>query len=265
LIPLPPRPDLGGSEMERGRRGLARVPKVTWTWWESILLFFVGNVLIGQVLVAGLIFALAGVAVSEEPMGVVGIAATIAVDLVFVGAIVWWMTRRHAGWLESLGLPEGSWPSAAASGFGLGLLLYPIVTIGVGLPLTALFAALSGESVQAPAQLPEHLSLTGKFLAVVLAVLVAPTTEELFFRGLLFRSIRDRYGFWPGALVSSVIFGLVHYVPSPWQDAVLLQSVMVFTGLGLAWIYERRGTIVANIGAHTAFNVIGLVLIFSGL
>ena len=36
---------------------------------------------------------------------------------------------------------------------------------------------------------------------------------------------------------------------------------MVFTGLGLAWIYERRGTVVASMAAHMAFNVVGLVLI----
>jgi len=36
---------------------------------------------------------------------------------------------------------------------------------------------------------------------------------------------------------------------------------MVFTGLGLAWIYERRGTIVASTAAHMAFNIVGLVLI----
>ena len=36
---------------------------------------------------------------------------------------------------------------------------------------------------------------------------------------------------------------------------------MVFTGIGLAWIYERRGTIVAPMAAHMTFNVVGLVVI----
>jgi membrane protease YdiL (CAAX protease family) len=38
---------------------------------------------------------------------------------------------------------------------------------------------------------------------------------------------------------------------------------MVFTGIGLAWIYERRGTIVASMAAHMAFNVIGVVTILA--
>jgi membrane protease YdiL (CAAX protease family) len=94
-----------------------------------------------------------------------------------------------------------------------------------------------------------------------LAVFVAPVVEETYFRGILFRSIRDRHGFWPGALISGVVFGLVHFVPSAWQDAVLLQSIMVFTGIALAWIYERRGSLLANVGAHMAFNAIGILLI----
>jgi len=37
---------------------------------------------------------------------------------------------------------------------------------------------------------------------------------------------------------------------------------MVFTGVGLALIYERRANLVADIAAHVAFNVIGIVIIF---
>ncbi|MBI2237941.1 MAG: CPBP family intramembrane metalloprotease, partial [Actinobacteria bacterium] len=73
--------------------------------------------------------------------------------------------------------------------------------------------------------------------------------------------LRDRYGFAAGALGSAIVFGLVHYMPAPWQDTVLLMSVMVFTGLGLAYIYERRGNLVASIVAHATFNVVGLVFI----
>ena len=57
--------------------------------------------------------------------------------------------------------------------------------------------------------------------------------------------------------------GLAHYVPAAWQDTILLQTVMVFTGISLAWIYERRGTLVADIAAHMAFNAVGIVLILA--
>jgi hypothetical protein len=143
----------------------------------------------------------------------------------------------------------------------MGLVLYVVMAVGVGVALTLLFRAAFGEDVQAPEQLSSNLSTLGKVGAALLALVVAPVTEEFFFRGMLFRSVRDRWGFWAGAVSSSLLFGLAHYVASPWRDALLLQAVMVFTGFGLCWIYERRGTIVANIGAHVAFNTIGLLLI----
>jgi membrane protease YdiL (CAAX protease family) len=45
--------------------------------------------------------------------------------------------------------------------------------------------------------------------------------------------------------------------------SLLLMGVMVFTGVALAWFYERRGNIVASMVAHATFNVIGLTLILA--
>jgi membrane protease YdiL (CAAX protease family) len=58
---------------------------------------------------------------------------------------------------------------------------------------------------------------------VLLAAVIAPISEEFFFRGVLFRTVRDRHGFWPAALASAIPFGLVHYVPSPAIDALVQQ------------------------------------------
>ena len=79
------------------------------------------------------------------------------------------------------------------------------------------------------------------------AVVVAPVTEEFLFRGLIYRSIRDRHGVALGAIVSALLFGVIHYVPGPWPDALALQITMVVTGLGLASVYEWRKTLLAPI------------------
>jgi membrane protease YdiL (CAAX protease family) len=89
-------------------------------------------------------------------------------------------------------------------------------------------------------------------------------TEELFFRGILYRGVRDRHGVVLGVLASAVPFGLSHVLAAPWQDVLLLQTIMMFTGTGLALIYERRANLVADIAAHMAFNVVGLYFIFGG-
>jgi CAAX protease family protein len=237
-------------------------PKVSWRWWHVIVVYVVTNVVIGQAVVGGAIVAIFGLDIATGAANGPTIALSVLVDLVWLVGMVVWLARWHPGWVAALGLPKlGQRLKEAAIGYGLGLALYPAVAIVAALILTPLFQLFSDQSVSAPDQIGSGLSVTSKVFVVLLAIVVAPVTEELFFRGLLYRSIRDRQGFWAGAVISSVVFGLSHYVASPWQDAVLLQSVMTCTGLGLCAIYEWRANMFANIAAHMAFNTIGVVVI----
>jgi membrane protease YdiL (CAAX protease family) len=255
--PLPPPPPPG--EPPPGGAGPKGLPVVTWSIWEAVLIGLVTNLVLAQTVVGVIAFTVLGVTSTDDPKTVyIG----VIVDVAWFASIVMWLALRHPGWREELGFTFDR-PPLRSAGFGFlaGLVLYPAIAFVVGLPLTILFSALSGEEATTPDQLPQHLTGATAVVSVILAVLIAPVVEETFFRGILFRSIRDRHGFWPGALISGVVFGLVHFVPSPWQDAVLLQSIMFFTGVALAWIYERRGTILADIAAHMAFNLIGIALI----
>lgn len=263
----PPRPDLrvgppstaADAAVGSGPRGL---PAVTWGLWEALGIWAVGNLLVGVILVAGIVIAIGGVRAGEDLPGGLEILATLLADVAFASTIAVWLSARHKGWVAALGIPErGRRLREIGWGALAGLVLYPAIAIVVGILFQLVFQLFSDEPVSTPDQLPTDLTTAGKVLSVLLAVVVAPITEELFYRGVLFRSVRDRHGFWPGALVSAFLFGAVHYVPAPWQDFVLLQSIMVCTGFGLAWIYEWRGTIVAPIAAHMVFNVIGVAFI----
>ncbi len=248
---IPPRPDVPVPPEvplppERVR------PHATWRWWEALLVYLAGF------LVAGLVtIPLSG---AIHARATARLVATIAADLVVTGVVVWWLQVAHRRWRGIMGFPRRLGPEIRA-GLAFGLGLYPVVAFGVGIALNLVLRAATGEAVRAPRQLPSDLGGGRIVLAVLLAVVVAPVAEELFYRGCLFRALRDRYGFAAGALGSAIVFGLVHFVPAPWQDTLLLMSVMVFTGLGLAYIYERRGNLVASIAAHATFNVVGLVFI----
>jgi hypothetical protein len=255
--PIPPRPDAlhpAPPPPTESVRGLAGRPKATWRWWEALgvylLAFFAGGIAALPVLAL----------VKDDDMG--SIVASVVAALVIVAVVVFWLRWMHPGWVDVLGVPRRWWPDVKA-GLLFGIGLYPAVVFLVGALLVLLFQVLSGETVQAPEQVSEGLPIVGAVITGLYAVVIAPIGEELFFRGVLFRSIRDRHGFVAGALGSSVAFGLIHYVPGPALDSLLLMSVMVFTGFGLSYIYERRGAILAPMAAHVAFNVIGLTLIYA--
>ena len=262
--PIPPRPDAPYPAVPpvpspvaaapSGPRRLRERPAVSWSWWEAI------GVYLGAFLVAGFASLPVFRMVGDEDLATM--VTSLVAALVIVGVLLLWLNRAHAGWTQAMGLPA-RWGPDVRAGIVFGIGLYPVVVLLIGLLLTLLFESITGDMVRGPEQIPQGLSPVGIAFTLVYGIVVAPLGEELFFRGVLFRSIRDRHGFWVGALASGVAFGLIHYIPGSALDALLLMTVMVFTGIGFAYIYERRGTIVAPMAAHVTFNVIGLTLIYA--
>jgi membrane protease YdiL (CAAX protease family) len=258
--PPPPAPGLGaqGMRLPSGRENANGLParpdldgpRATWRWWMAILVYL-GAGFVGIVV--------ATPAALLEPESTALMAVNIVFALVQLGGLLFWLTRAHPGWTAAMGfLPRERALREIGVGLGLGVLVLLFVTFAVGTVLSVLFSLFAGENVVPPQQLPDELDATGRTLAVVYAVAIAPVAEEFFFRGCLYRSLRDRYGRWVGSFGSAFAFGLVHYVPGAFIDSLLLMVIMVFTGLGFALIYERRGNLVAPIAGHVAFNVIGI-------
>jgi membrane protease YdiL (CAAX protease family) len=243
---VPPRPDVPSTT------ATAR-PRSTWTWWEAV------GVYLGCWLVASMLTLPIFLTIPNED--VADLVASAAIAVVNVALLLLWLSRRHPGWAGMIGFPRRAWPEIRA-GVGFGLILYPGIAFGVGLVISLLLHELTGRNVTTPNQVPSDLPPFGVVVTILYAIAIAPVHEELFFRGILFRSLRDRYGFGVGGTGSGVAFGLVHYIPAPLVDSLLLMTVMVFTGFALAYLYERRGNIVAPMIAHATFNSIGLILIY---
>ena len=259
MIPELPPPPPGAPA-----HGPGDLPAVRWGAWEAIGVFFVGNLVIAQVVVGTIVLGVMGVGSGQPIEGLPQIVATVAADVAFLGAMLVWLTWKARDWRRLVGIAFGEKGARdAAVGFGLGALLYVVVGVVVAVPLLSIFRLLFGANVSPPEQIPGGLSINAKLLTAFLALVLAPITEELFYRGIFYRSLRDRHGVLVGAVVSAVLFGASHVVDAPWRDVVFLQTLMVFTGVGLALIYERRANLVADIAAHMAFNVIGIVIIFS--
>jgi membrane protease YdiL (CAAX protease family) len=98
------------------------------------------------------------------------------------------------------------------------------------------------------------------FFEFVDSAIFAPVFEELMFRGVLFLGLVRRTGFVPAALVSSILFAVVHTQYDPWE----LISVGVF-GLACCWLTWRTGSLKSSIVLHMVYNAlitVGVYLVY---
>ena len=255
---VPPRPDHLHPVPAAPSPPAAEKPRpegATWSWVEAVGVYVVAF------LIAGML-SLPVLNAFDGESDLANMTATVVAALVIIGILVGWLSLYHRGWVRVMRLPEkGRWGAEILAGILFGLGLYIVAVVLVGGLLLILLNALSGDQVQAPEQVPQGLSAVGIVVTTLYAIVIAPFGEELFFRGVLFRTLRDRHSLKIGLLGTGVGFGLIHFIPGDAVDAALLMLVMAFTGASLGYIYERRGTIVAPIAAHMTFNVIGLALI----
>jgi membrane protease YdiL (CAAX protease family) len=255
----PPRPDVDSPVLPPlPAAGPPGRPVAPWRWWE-VLLVYLGCFAISGFL-ASMIYVVLRIHEVGGPAGGVDLAVSLVAAVMSTGLLLLWLRARYPGWTAVVGWP--SWrdvPKELAIGGGLGLLVLAAAGIASGIVVQLLHETL-GRPVARPEQVTSNLSAAGTAVFAAYAVVVAPAAEELFFRGLLFRSIRDRHGIALGAIGSAVPFGLVHVVlGQPWPNVLSLQLTMVVTGVGLALIHEWRRNLLANMAGHAAFNLVAVV------
>lgn len=89
---------------------------------------------------------------------------------------------------------------------------------------------------------------------VLLIVILAPISEELCFRGMLFAGLRERLPRLVAALITGFIFGGLHGL----TGLTAVPPLIVF-GFLLALLYERTGSIVPGILLHMLNNTAALL------
>lgn len=92
------------------------------------------------------------------------------------------------------------------------------------------------------------------FVEIVAAAVLAPLVEELLFRGLIQRRLREYVSNkWFVIIISAFVFGFAH--------GNLVQFVYAFIiGMMLAYVYDKYGTIWASIVLHLGANLISVLL-----
>lgn len=92
---------------------------------------------------------------------------------------------------------------------------------------------------------------------ICLGILI-PLCEELVFRGLMFRRMRQRGSFLQAALYTSFIFGFLHMN--------LVQMIYgFFLGMVFCYFYEKYGSVKAPVFAHMTANIVAVFMTHYGV
>ncbi len=171
-----------------------------------------------------------------------------------VAAIVIWALPR----ISKFSFKELGFRTPTAATFRIALIgaVAMIVVADVGPTLIANLAHSRHEQqiVQIVLGLHDPASLV---LFTVFAVIFAPFAEETFFR-LLFFNLGLRYGgFWCGAIVSGVMFGIAH-------GDLFAALPLAAAGIVLCGVYYWSRNAYASMMSHACFNAFSTALLFLG-
>ena len=186
-----------------------------------------------------------------DPMAMLALLAVFFV--MGLPAVVLAVARhgRHAPRLLGLNRSGGRW-----------LWMAPIVVLilsaAVDEGLLRLVRAWAGEAIlpTVNAVIAEITTTPGRtVLAMLVLGVLAPTVEELIFRGLVYGYVEGRFGGIAALIVSSLLFAAAHV------EAIHMALVLPI-GLLLGWVRLRAGSLWPTITAHIANNCVAVIASF---
>ena len=171
----------------------------------------------------------------------------------FVGVPIWAAATKGAGWVADFAvrLRAIDVPIGVVAGLLAQFVLVPLVSLPI-IWLTDTDLDKLGEPAR---DLGARATSPGLVVLLFLMVAVgAPIAEEIFFRGLLLRALKKRFGTVVAVAGSSVVFGATHF--QALQFPALAAAGVVFAMLVV--LTDRLGPAIV---AHMAFNAATVALL----
>lgn len=190
---------------------------------------------------------------NSSNIGNVSFTVLYGIQIVLMLGVVWFfaMFRRKASFRD-LGLRYYSIARTIWYSF-LSLLAIFFVSFLYVFLMNSLFG------IEAPASKIEILvrnrSISSNILFVVVAV-IAPFSEEVFFRGFLYSAFKKSWGVNTAIFLSSFLFAMIH------MELYSFIPLMIIGWL-LAYLFEKTKSLIPAIFLHGVYNLI-LILILLG-
>ncbi|MCD6383272.1 MAG: CPBP family intramembrane metalloprotease [Thermoplasmata archaeon] len=119
-----------------------------------------------------------------------------------------------------------------------------------------LLISLFFPNLKSPSNVPEMRGRWEVLYFLISAALLAPVGEETFFRGLLYETLKRRWGWVASALTSALLFSIAH---------ISLISILpiFFGGIILAYLKEKNDWLLPPVITHSTYNtIIVLIAVF---
>jgi uncharacterized protein len=156
-----------------------------------------------------------------------------------------------------------NWKNVGFRNLSIGWLLAVIGISVVVIPLSGLISALTLVILDQPLinpqldfLIPEGFNWISAVGMLILGGIAVPFAEELLFRGVIFKWLRDNWGLWPGILVSSLVFGIVHV-----EISVVVAAFVL--GIILALVYEYSRSLWSAVLIHIINNSVKIALLYA--
>lgn len=98
--------------------------------------------------------------------------------------------------------------------------------------------------------------------------LSAGVWEELSFRGGFFTWLKEKWGFWPAALVNGLTFTLYHYpelICGNWYGLVSWRSLLIFVmGVFFCWMFKKWRNLALNMTVHSVWDILSYLFCLVG-
>lgn len=155
-------------------------------------------------------------------------------------AILAFFERRR---IDSYGLPMSQ---AFGKRFWEGIAIGVVCAGGVALAMIATGAmVVNGLALHGNALLVETL-LWG------VGMLLVGFNEEYMFRGYPLQTLTRGMGFWPAAILLSLLFGAAH-ISKPDENAIDIGNIILL-GILFCWTVQRTGSLWLAVGFHASFD-----------
>ena len=223
-------------------------PRPRWPWWYAPAAMVTAFVAISIVVaVIGLVAGASGTDL-EDPPASFNLVATLIQDLLLIAVAIGFasLTARprawHFGFRRTRFFPALGW---VVLGFVVFLVFSAFYSLALGLD----------EEQTTLDDLGADESTFALVSGAVLVIVVAPIIEEVFFRGFVYRTLRNSLPIWAAALIAGTIFGAIHAPSGP--EAVPSLAVL---GLVFCLIYERTGSLYPVIALHAFNNTVAYIV-----